>query len=252
MATEKYAIHEKQFNCDLCNKQYKQRSGLWRHKKKCKKTINLINKPTDTESLKLVMQTIISNLNSDNKIKNELLQQLKAQSSIIQDIIPRIGTTNNNKFNINVFLNEKCKDAINMTEFIDSIDFQMKDIDYTNNNGVMDSISSLFINNLKQMDRDKRPIHCTDFKRETLYIKDNNNWEKDMYKSKMKEIITSLTKKQKESLTEWKVNNPFWEKDDIKKDEYISFVKTLMIDIDKNNIIKHIAKETFINNYQSS
>jgi ribosomal protein L37AE/L43A len=76
MAMEKYAIHDKPFNCDLCNKQYKQRSGLWRHKKKCNKSINLINKHTDTESLKLVMQTIISNLNSDNNMFNNKTKRI--------------------------------------------------------------------------------------------------------------------------------------------------------------------------------
>jgi hypothetical protein len=192
------------------------------------------------------METILTNLNNNNNtVKNELLDQLKIQSTIIQDIIPRIGN-NNNKFNINVFLNEKCKNAVNMTDFIDSLQIKLKDIDYTKNNGLINGISSLFINNLKQMDKYERPIHCTDVKRETIYIKDNNNWEKDMDKHKIKEVITELTNKQRQKINEWKDNNPSWKDNENKKDEYISLVKTLMDDIDNNNIIKNIAKHTLI------
>ena len=96
------------------------------------------------------------------------------------------------------------------------------------------------------MDKYERPIHCTDVKRETIYIKDNNNWEKDMDKHKIKEVITELTNKQRQKINEWKDNNPSWKDNENKKDEYISLVKTLMDDIDNNNIIKNIAKHTLI------
>ena len=112
LATPKYAPEK--YKCDNCNKIYRQRSGLWRHKKKCVK-----NDITDTNELKEVMKTIIANFNNNNEIKNELLDQLKVQSNIIKDIIPKIGNNNNNRFNINVFLNEKCKNAVNMTDFIE-------------------------------------------------------------------------------------------------------------------------------------
>ena len=244
LATPKYA--EQKFVCDNCDKSYKQRSGLWRHKKKCLET-NLKDIKQENKDLKNLMETLLTNLNNNNNaVKNELLDQLKIQSNIIQDIIPRIGNNNNNKFNINVFLNEKCKNAINMTDFIDSLQIKLKDIDYTKNNGLINGISSLFINNLKQMDKYERPIHCTDFKRETIYIKDNNNWEKDMDKNKIKDAITELTNKQRKKLNEWKNNNPSWKDNENKTDEYISLVKTLMDDIDNTNIIKNIAKHTLI------
>jgi hypothetical protein len=243
LATPKY--EEIKFRCEYCNKEYKQRSGLWRHKKKCNINNNNNNNNND---LKQVIETVISNLNNNNNVKNELLEQLKIQSDIIKDIIPRIGNNNNsnNKFNVNVFLNEKCKNAVNMTDFVESLQIDLKDIDYTKNNGLINCISSLFISNLKQMNTFERPIHCTDIKRETLYIKDNDNWKKDMYKNKINEVITELTKKQRNTLNEWKCSNPLWKNSDTKKDEYISLVKSLMDDIDNNNIIKNIAKETFI------
>ena len=244
-ATPKYA--QNKFACENCGKEYKQRSGLWRHKKKCIQTTSLDIKK-DNNQLIDVMKTIITNFNNNNDIKNELLEQIKIQSNIIKDIIPKIGNNNNsnNKLNINVFLNEKCKNAINMTDFIDSLQIKLKDIDYTKNNGLINGISSLFINNLKQMETCERPIHCTDIKRETLYIKDNNNWEKDMHKNKIKEIITELTIKHRKILNHWKENNPSWENNDSKKDEYIVLVKSLMDDIDNDNIIRNIAKETLV------
>lgn len=245
LATPKYATEK--YKCENCNKEYKQRSGLWRHKKKCfKSDINDIKEQNN--DLKEVMKTIIANFNNNNEIKNELLDQIKIQSNIIKDIIPKIGNNNNNRFNINVFLNEKCKNAVNMTDFIESLQINLKDIEYTKNNGLINSISSLFINNLKQMDTYTRPIHCTDIKRETLYIKDNNNWQKDMCKNKINEVIVELTKKQRNILNEWKESNPNWETNDEKKDEYISLVKTLMDEIDNSNIIRNIAKETLIDN----
>lgn len=247
MATQKYATES--FKCENCEKEYKQRSGLWRHKKKC-----IQPKPNDikNENSELIdmVKTIINNFNNNNEIKNELLEQIKFQTNIIRDIIPKIGNNNNNnsnnKLNINVFLNEKCKNAINMTEFVESLQIKLKDIDYTKNNGLLNGISSLFINNLKQMETYERPIHCTDIKRETLYIKDNNNWKKDMHKNKINEIITDLTNKHRKILNNWKKNNPSWEKNDSKKDEYLCLVKSLMDDIDNDNIIKNIAKETLV------
>lgn len=245
LATQKYA--QEIFKCENCEKEYKQRSGLWRHKKKCEKKITPQNTCENKDLIEIV-KTIVSNYNNNNDIKNELLEQIKEQTNIIKDILPKIGNNNNsnNKLNINVFLNEKCKNAINMTEFIESLNINLKDIDYTKNNGLINGISSLFINNLKQMETYERPIHCTDIKREILYIKDNNNWKKDMHKHKINEIITDLTIKHRKILNNWKENNPSWEKDDVKKDEYIYLVNSLMNDIDNDNIIKNIAKETLV------
>ena len=220
--------------CEICKKTYKSRSGLWKHSKTCKK--NLQDK-------------VIEKKHEDNNILVDMMNQIKEQNKIISDMIPKIGSNNNNQFNINVFLNEKCNDAINMSDFIKSIKVQLKDLIYTKNNGLLQGISSIFMNQLKQLDTYKRPIHCSDIKRETLYIKDNNEWEKDSSKSKIHYAINDIATKQRKALNKWEEDNPNWNTSDKGKDDYIKLMKSIMTDIshEENKIIKTIAKETIIN-----
>jgi|TARA_R110001592_G_scaffold274290_1_gene541314 hypothetical protein len=245
------------FVCDVCFKTYKQRSGLWRHRKKCF--------PNDSEthsmpqfhgfekgenSLTSFMQKMLMDFDKDAKMKDELFDQLKQQNKIIQDMIPRLGNNNNNKFNINLFLNENCREAINMTDFINSLSIQIEDLQFTKNNGLIEGVSSIFLNGLKQLDTYKRPIHCTDMKRETLYIKDNNEWERDIGKHKLKEAISDVATKQRKAITEWEESNPAWFATETGKDEYIKLIRSVMADVNglpnENKIIKSIAKETIV------
>jgi hypothetical protein len=164
-------------------------------------------------------------------------------------MIPCIGNNNNNRFNINVFLNEQCKDAINMSEFLESIKIQLVDFDFIKDNGLMEGISTAFINGLKQLDTYKRPIHCTDMKRETLYIKDNNEWDKDTGKEKLKIAINEVAKKHRVSIAEWEIHNPTWSQTEKGKEDYVLLVQSLMGDVlehNENRIIKSIAKNTII------
>ena len=192
------------------------------------------------------MRKMLEGLNEDAKIKDHMVNQLKEQNKIILDMVPRIG---NNQFNINVFLNEKCRDAINMSEFLESLQIQLKDLIYTKDNGLIEGISTVFVNGLKQLDTFKRPIHCTDMKRETLYIKDNNEWERENGKECLRNAINDVASKQRLAINEWEKNNPNWDKTVKGKEEYIKIVKTVMSDIsdEHNKIIKNIAKETIIN-----
>ena len=252
----KYA--QKNFKCDICNKIYLDRSGLWRHKKKCFLSEHLEENcilkselEKENEKLKDLMKDMVKNVNEDAQMKQEMMQQLKEQSKIIHDMIPKLGNNNNNKFNINVFLNEQCKDAINMSDFIESLNVQLKDITYTKNNGLIEGISTVFLNGLKQLDTYQRPIHCTDIKREILYIKDNNTWEKEQSKEKIRNAINDVAYKQRKAIKEWENNNPDWAESDKGKEDYINLVKTVMQDIDENSnsenkIIKSIVKETII------
>lgn len=263
--------------CEKCGRCYSNRSGLWKHKKKCtynlKKdnlenfnsivlsenlddissndNINSIQK--ENVELKELMKKMIVGLNKDALVKEEMVGQIKEQNKIIQDMLPKIGNNNNsnNKFNINVFLNEQCKDAINMSDFIESLQIQLKDLLYTKNNGLLNGISSVLLNGLKQLDTCKRPIHCTDMKRETLYIKDNDIWNRDNCKEKIHTAIHEIAYKQRKSIQEWEKNNPNWDKSDKGKEEYINLVRAVMADINDNNnsenkIIKSIVKETII------
>ena len=253
------------FECELCGKAYKQRSGLWRHKKKCQNidvceeshVVGTDNSAQNIESgeimkenmeLKHLMHAMLSGFERDTKMKDQMMDQMKEQSKIIQDMIPRLGNNNNNKFNINVFLNEKCRDAINMSEFIESLQIHLEDLDYTKTNGLIEGVSSIFVNGLKQLETFKRPIHCTDMKRETLYIKDNNEWDRG--KEKLKTAINDVADKQRKAVSEWEQKNPSWIDSDKGKDEYIRLLQSVMGDVsngpNENKIIKCIAKETVI------
>lgn len=228
--------------CDICNKIYKSRSGLWKHQKTCIKINNKID-TTNTD-------TIENNEFDDKKILVDMMNQIKEQNKIISDMIPKIGNNNNNnnQFNINVFLNEKCNDAINMSEFIESIKIQLEDLNYTKINGLSQGISYILMNGLKQLDLYKRPIHCSDIKRETLYIKDNDEWDKENGKMKIHVAIKDIANKQRIAINDWEDKNPNWNESDKGKDDYIKLMKSLMTDItdEENKIIKNIAKETII------
>jgi hypothetical protein len=193
---------------------------------------------------------MLMDFDKDAKMKDELFDQLKQQNKIIQDMIPRLGNNNNNKFNINLFLNENCREAINMTDFINSLSIQIEDLQFTKNNGLIEGVSSIFLNGLKQLDTYKRPIHCTDIKRETLYIKDNNEWERDIGKHKLKDAINDVATKQRKAITEWEESNPVWFATETGKDEYIKLIRSVMADVNclpnENKIIKSIAKETIV------
>ena len=268
--------------CETCGKAYKQRSGLWRHRKNCKgandgrkneviqsgqkeneiiQTNQIIAKngengengihemKKENDDLKKLMQMMLSGFDKDAKMKEEMMDQMKEQSKIIQGMIPRIGN-NNNKFNINVFLNEKCRDAINMSEFIESLQIQLEDLNYTKTNGLIEGVSSIFVNGLKQLETSKRPIHCTDMKRETLYIKDNNEWDRENGKARLRSAINDVANKQRKSISAWEKEHPEWSETEKGKEEYIRLVQSVMTDVsngaNENKIIKTIAKETVI------
>ena len=196
------------------------------------------------------MQNMMNDFDKDTKMKDELLDQLKQQNKIIQDMIPHLGNNNNNKFNINLFLNDNCRDAINMTDFINSLPIQIEDLHFTKDNGLIEGVSSIFVNGLKQLDTYKRPIHCTDIKRETLYIKDNNEWERDCGNHKLKDAINDVANKQRKAIAEWETNNPSWATSETGKDDYIKLVRSVMSDVNgtpnENKIIKSIAKQTLV------
>lgn len=229
---------KEKFICIHCNREYKQRSGLWRHKKTCIEEDPL---------MKSNMTIIVKELMSHMKIQSE---QLRDQNKIINELIPKIGNNNNNKLNVNVFLNEHCKDAINMSDFLVSLKIKLSDIDYVKNAGLMEGISSVFIKGLNKLDTYKRPIHCTDIKRETLYIKNNNEWERDNGKEKIKSAIGDIAQKHRLAISEWELNNPEWSKTEKGKDEYIKLVQQLMCNVQEqyheHKIIKSIAKSTTI------
>ena len=165
-------------------------------------------------------------------------------------MLPRIGNNYNNYINLNVFLNENCRDAINMSDFIKSLQIKFADLDYIKNNGLMEGISTLFVNNLNQLDTCKRPIHCTDIKRETVYIKDQDKWEKDENnKEKIKKTIRNIENKYLKMLPQWQEDNPDCMNMESKKSEEFMELSINALggnedkEVSEKKIMKNILKE---------
>ena len=194
----------------ICYKQYKYASGLSRHKLKCKDCNNNNNDVifVEEKSKEPVDNSIIINLITQNK---ELMEMLRQQNNTIQELIPKIGNTTNNTnnahFNIQLFLNEDCKDAVNFSDFISGIEVSLTDLENQSQIGYVDGISMLFIENLKGLGTLKRPIHCTDAKRHTLYIKENDEWDKEGSLDTLKKGIQEVTRKTYKRLAQEKEDN---------------------------------------------
>ncbi len=160
--------------------------------------------------------SIISELfKQNNELKNLIIEQKKDTIDIVNKVIENakpisnnINNNSNNKFNINLFLNEQCKDAFNFNEFVNNIKISYEDLENNAQLGFVQGISKIFIDNLKQLGINERPIHCTDVKRETMYIKDENKWTKESDDSKLQKAIQTVSYKSMGKLMEWKQENP--------------------------------------------
>ena len=249
----------KLFECILCSKQYFSRVGLWKHDKKCRNIKNIIlneteliatSSNTEKEINLAVTKDMFMELINDNK---EMIKIIKDQQEQIKSMIPKIGntinnTTNNNNFNLNVFLNEQCKDAININEFIKSLKITLDDLYFTRKNGITQGLSNLMINGLKELDVYKRPIHCTDFKRDIVYIKEDDKWEKDNNNTIMKKTIETVANKQRNKISDWVDLHPNWIEDEKLQYEYLTILNKItepFEDDDKieKKIIRNIARE---------
>lgn len=184
------------FKCQFCSKSYKDNSGLWRHKKKCyqKTQINQNN----TSDKELIMMLIKEN----SEFKNMIIKVLDNGTHNTNNNFHNT-TNNNNNFNLNFYLNETCKNAMNIMDFVNQLPVGVKDLEETGRLGFSEGISKIFINGLKQIDVTDRPVHCSDSKRETLYIKDNNQWNKeDEDKSLLTNAIKHVAHKNMKQISE--------------------------------------------------
>jgi len=201
---EKMKKDAKAYICD-CGKQYKYRQGLHVHKTKCTSK----NETLDITAAANTNDLLIRDLIAQN---NEMMAMLITQSKELQKCPTTINqTTNNNnnqRFNINVFLNETCKDAINFSDFVKNIQISYEDLENNAQLGFVNGISKIFLDNLKQLDVNERPIHCTDVKRETMYIKDENIWTKQTDDDKLQKAIQTVSYRSMGKLAEWKQENP--------------------------------------------
>jgi len=249
------------FNCE-CGKFFKDRSGLWKHSKKC----NLKCENADETKFDLTDTTVMMHiLKQNDEFKQLIIEQNKTilqQNSKLIEICTH-GTTNTNishvnshnkTFNLNVFLNETCKDAMNIMDFVDSLKLQLSDLENVGRLGYVEGISNIIIQNLKALDVHKRPVHCSDSKREVMYIKDEDKWEKENEnKQKLRKAIKRVANKNSRLLPEFKKEHPDCSKSCSKySDQYNKLIVESMggsgdNDLEKENkIIKKIAKEVFI------
>ena len=202
------------FVCKECNMSYKSRVGLWYHSKKCEKS------PKSPDYMTVITQL----LNQNNDLKNFILEQATEHKKDTMEIVGKMIETvkpinnntvnNNHKFNINVFLSEQCKDAINFSDFVKNIEVSREDIQNTGQLGFVNGISKILMDNLKQLSINERPIHCTDLKRETMYIKDEDKWNKEEDDTKLRNAIQTVSRKSMKTLIDWKQVNPDYEDGD--------------------------------------
>ena len=241
--------------CENCCKEFSTRSGLWKHKKKCEnqpqnQPQNITNITNNNMINGLTEQLVIELI----KQNQELLEIVKNGTNITNTNVTGNTTNSHNKaFNLQFFLNETCKEAMNMTDFIDSLTLQLSDLEDVGGKGYIQGISNIIVKNLKELDVTKRPVHCTDKKRETVYIKDNNIWEKDDDKSKMHKLIKKVVSKNMKLLPKYRELHPdcmtYYSKFN---DQYQSIVYETMggkgdNDFEKNEkIIKNIIKEVVV------
>ena len=238
-----------------CGNSYKHRQSLYNHRIKCNhKSENNNDQPITKE---LVFQLIQQNKQLQEMLhdQNHKMYEIAKEGKYVTNNTTN-NTNNNNQFNLNFFLNEQCKDALNLTDFIDSLNVKIKDLEYTSINGYAEGISNIFINGLSDLNVHKRPIHCSDSKREVLYIKDNGIWQKeDAEKSKLTNAIKIIGNKNIKQISEWQKTYPEYNNPDSKQnDKYLKIVMNSMsgstkeeADTNYEKIIRNIAKKVIIN-----
>ena len=225
-----------------CGKKYIERSGLWKHKKKCEgeitdKDIMMALVKDSSELKKLIIKVIEKDTGNYNNSNNT-------------------NHSHNKTFNLNVYLNETCKDAINIDEFVKSIKIKMEDLENTGRQGYVEGVTNIIVNNLNSITTHQRPIHCTDEKREVLYIKSDGEWIKETDKKPiLTNAIKTIANENIKAISEWQKEYPDCTKSDSKKNDlYLKIVSNSMSGCSKeeceknyNKIIKNIVKETVIN-----
>ena len=204
------------FNCSLCKKEYKSNVGLWKHKKTCiNNNVNNINNITNNKEEKIDLlinehidfkNILIELVKSNTELQQQMLEVCKNSNTTINN---NNNNSNNKTFNMQVFLNEKCKDAMNIMDFVNSMDLQLSDLEELGELGYVEGISRQMIRKLSEMDVYKRPIHCSDLKRETIYVRDNGVWEKEtITHDKLRKAIKYVTAKNGYLLKPWRDANP--------------------------------------------
>jgi hypothetical protein len=250
--------------CETCNKEYKDRTGLWRHRKKCAE-----KNPDDKKIAGEKSPEIKTSDSSDKEIIKLLIHENSEFKNLILELVKKdsLNITNNNNtnhntnnshnktFNLQFFLNEECKDALNISEFVSSIKVELEDLEATGRLGYVEGVSRIMNKNLKELDISKRPIHCSDLKREVVYIKNDDQWTKEEEaKPILKKAIKQVAFENIKMIGEWRKKYPgCMDSDSRKNDLYLKIVGNAMSgltteeqlsNIDK--IVSKVAKEAVI------
>jgi hypothetical protein len=270
---------KKAFACAHCGKGYDARNSLWYHEQKCAqkatteptsslaimcemeeqiatKCIKKLNNPAAAASTasasappastEFNMMKIVEQLMEQNKtLQTQLIELSKERNTVINNNT----TTNNQQFNLQVFLNTECKDAIKLSDFVKSLNITLDDLEFTKNNGIIEGVSSIIVNNLRGMDVNKRPIHCTDAKRETMYVK-TNEWIKDDDCTNIKKFIYLTSCYQIKRIQDWIDAHPGWESKEKLHTEYLALCKELYKNIENDDHAHKKIIKGFIKNIQ--
>ena len=237
----------KEYNCE-CGKKYKHITSLYKHKKKC------TGKKEENNLQELVIKLLTDNQEM-KKENQQLIHTIINQNQHLTELIPKIGnnTINNvknnvkNNFNINVFLNEQCKDALTIDEFVEKIEISMKNLLTTKDKGLGEGLSNIIIDNMNKLSLYERPIHCTDKKRETIYIK-NEEWEKDEGNEKTNDFLKKVENKQVKNIDQWTKEHPKYMDNDNLQEEYIDLIRgcTSSIDKCKDKVIRKVCDNVYL------
>lgn len=251
---------ERKYVC-CCGNEYKHMSSLCNHRKKCsgQRIENYAEKNENTKSINAnLLLEIVKQTNEFKSLlveQNNKINELASQNTMIQNNITTNHTTHNNSFNLNVFLNEQCKDALNLMDFVNSLQLKLTDFEATGRLGYVEGISKIIVNGLKQMDVHKRPIHCTDVKRETMYVKDQDVWEKENEdKSRLTKAVKLVADKNFQQMQEWQKEYPDCVVNNTQQNEM--FIKIMLAVLggqtpeeeekNREKILRNIAKEVAI------
>jgi hypothetical protein len=253
---------EKVLTCQNCKKEFKTNAGLWKHKQKCNGLNDNTEKsdPSDKQLIMLLLKQNSEIIKQQSEIKDFIFKEQSDIKELILEIVKN-GITNTNHsnnttnshnkaFNLQFFLNETCKNAMNITDFDESIKLQLSDFMSIGEVGFVEGISNIIVKNLNSLDETVRPIHCTDQKSETFYVKDQNIWEKeDDEKKKMKQMIKSISYKNEKLMKTYKDTYPDYNNSDSKRSDQYSKIMIEAMDTkddSREKIIRNVSKATTI------
>jgi hypothetical protein len=267
------------FMCS-CGKRYTHKPNLYRHQKKCNKYDKYDKYDNDYDlsnctivANKLTNDLILKLVQENSEIKSMLFKQFESiqeQQKFVQtenkelrnqinELIPKVGNTVNNtinskqKLNINIFLNEQCKDALTINEFIDKIKISLDDLMLTKTKGLTEGVSNIFIENMNKLSLYERPMHCTDAKRETVYINSAGGpdtpqgWLRDEENKNFRIVINQIGHVQRQNLNKWIEEHPNWQKNSDEQEEYMKLVRNCTDDFKEDKIIKRLCNNIYLN-----